>query len=145
MKELIKKINDLQLQLNIQLASKYEKYIDNQLTAKQLLILELIYDGTTSAKELAVKLNVSTSAISQLLNKLENNGYISRTIDNDNRRKIQLHLTEKSKNYFEKMIALEEKVNGSLYEKLPVEDLQHLVRILEKLTQIVGVDANGMD
>lgn len=145
MKELIKKINDLQLQLNIQLASKYEKYIDNQLTAKQLLILELIYDGITSAKELAVKLNVSTSAISQLLNKLENNGYISRTIDNDNRRKIQLHLTEKSKNYFEKMIALEEKVNGSLYEKLPVEDLQHLVRILEKLTQIVGVDANGMD
>ncbi|MDZ5610617.1 hypothetical protein U2I54_27370 [Bacillus pseudomycoides] len=43
--ELIQKINVLQNQLNIQLASRYEHKIDNQLTAKQILLLELIWMG----------------------------------------------------------------------------------------------------
>ncbi|WP_433775367.1 MarR family winged helix-turn-helix transcriptional regulator [Bacillus wiedmannii] len=136
MEELVGKINSLQAQLNMQLASKYEKHIDNQLTAKQVLVLELIRSGVTSTKDLADSLNVSTSAVSQLLNKLEVHEYIIRTIDKENRRKIKLQLTEKSEKYFEKMILLEKEMNENLYGLLPIEDLQHLARILEQLTKL---------
>ncbi|KWU67580.1 MarR family transcriptional regulator [Bacillus mycoides] len=122
----------------MQLASKYEKHIDNQLTAKQVLVLELIRSGVTSTKDLADSLNVSTSAVSQLLNKLEVHEYIIRTIDKENRRKIKLQLTEKSEKYFEKMILLEKEMNENLYGLLPIEDLQHLARILEQLTKLAG-------
>ncbi|EOV9527432.1 MarR family winged helix-turn-helix transcriptional regulator [Bacillus cytotoxicus] len=138
MEELVGKINSLQAQLNMKLASKYEKHIDNQLTAKQVLVLELIRSGVTSTKDLADSLNVSTSAVSQLLNKLEVHEYIIRTIDKENRRKIKLQLTEKSEKYFEKMILLEKEMNENLYALLPIEDLQHLARILEQLTKLAG-------
>lgn len=62
------------------LATKYKNRIDNQLTAKQVLLLELISDNVSSTKEIAQQLNVSTSAVSQMLNKLEEKGYITREL-----------------------------------------------------------------
>lgn len=145
MLELVEKINSLQTQLNIQLASKYEKHIDNQLTAKQVLVLELIRSGVNSTKALADNLNVSTSAISQLLNKLEANAYITRAIDQENRRKIKLQLAEKSEKYFDELILLEKEMNEKLYGMLPIKDLEHLARILEKLTKLAGDEQNDLD
>ncbi|MFS0873975.1 MarR family winged helix-turn-helix transcriptional regulator [Paenibacillus xylanilyticus] len=145
MLDLVGKINSLQTQLNIQLASKYEKHIDNQLTAKQVLVLELIRSGVNSTKALADNLSVSTSAISQLLNKLEANAYIIRTIDKENRRKIKLQLAERSEKYFDQLMLLEKEMNEKLYGMLPIEDLQHLARILGKLTKLAGDEQNDLD
>ena len=136
--KLIDQINLLQNQLNVVLASKYESLIDNQLTAKQVLILELIRSGVTSSTEIAQHAQVSTSAISQLLNKLEKQGYITRTINKENRRKIEIALAEKSIHYFEQISRLEKEINENIYGQLPPEDLAALVKILEKLLHIAG-------
>lgn len=136
--KLIDQINLLQNQLNVVLASKYESLIDNQLTAKQVLILELIRSGVTSSTEIAQHAQVSTSAISQLLNKLEKQGYITRTINKENRRKIEIALAEKSIHYFEQIAHLETEINENIYGQLPPEDLAALVKILEKLLHIAG-------
>lgn len=136
--KLIDQINLLQNQLNVVLASKYESLIDNQLTAKQVLILELIRSGVTSSTEIAQHAQVSTSAISQLLNKLEKQGYITRTINKENRRKIEIALAEKSIHYFEQIARLEKEINENIYGQLPPEDLAALVKILEKLLHIAG-------
>ncbi|MEK4700988.1 MarR family transcriptional regulator [Solibacillus sp. FSL R7-0668] len=45
----------------------------------------MIRTGITLSTNLAQHLQVSTSAVSQLLNKLENQGYIERTINPKNR------------------------------------------------------------
>lgn len=135
--ELIQKINVLQNQLNIQLASRYEHKIDNQLTAKQVLLLELIRIGVTSTKDLASHLNISTSAVSQLLNKLESKEYIVRSINKENRREIILKLATKGELYFDELQMLEDEINHNVYGQLPLEDLKHLVRILGKLNAIV--------
>ena len=136
--KIIDQINLLQNQLNVVLASKYESLIDNQLTAKQVLILELIRSGVTSSTEIAQHAQVSTSAISQLLNKLEKQGYITRTINQENRRKIEIALAEKSIHYFEQIAHLEKEINENIYGQLPPEDLAALVKILEKLLHIAG-------
>ena len=133
---LIDTINVLQKQLNVRLATKFEKMIDNELTAKQVLILELVRAGVTSSTELAEHAQVSTSAISQLLNKLEAQGYIERAINPTNRRKIDITLGQKAIAYFERSLALDREINEHMYGQLPEEDLQALVKILQKLLQI---------
>lgn len=136
--KLIEDINIFQNQLNVLLASKYENLIDNQLTAKQVFILELIRTGITSSTDLAQHLQVSTSAVSQLLNKLDNQGYIERTINQKNRRKIEITLAMKSIHYFEQITLLEKEINENIYGQLPKEDLEDLSRILKKLIRIAG-------
>lgn len=86
--QLIENIKILQNQLNVLLASKYENLIDNQLTAKQVFILELIRAGVTTSTDIAQHLQFSTSAVSQLLNKLDDQVYIQRSINPENRNYI---------------------------------------------------------
>lgn len=135
--DLIQQINTLQNHLNVQLASRFEQKIDNQLTAKQVLLLELIRKGVTSTKNLALQLNISTSAVSQILNKLETKEYIIRSINKENRREIILKLGAKGEQYFENLQILEDEINHNVYGQLPLEDLKHLARLLEKLNSIV--------
>ena len=134
--DLIGQINRLQKQLNVLLASKYEQMIDNELSAKQVLILELVRAGVTSSTDIAAHVQVSTSAISQLLNKLEDQGYITRTINKENRRKIEISLAQKSVDYFEQSTKLNKEINESMYGQLPQEDLHTLKTILQKLLHI---------
>lgn len=136
--QLIQQINELQKQLNIKIASQYERMLDNELTAKQELILELIRIGVTTSSDIAERVQVSTSAVSQFLNKLEDQGYIKRTINKENRRKIDITLAPKAIAFFEQKIKLTQQINESMYGQLPTEDLHALHSILQKLLQIAN-------
>jgi len=132
----IQHINRLRNDINIRIARKYESKLDNGLTTKQVLLLELIKAGIASTKDLADKLNVTTSAVSQLLNKLEERGYIERSINPGNRREIVLKLARKAERYFNDLEALKEEVNRELYGRLSLDELMQLAGILEKLHAI---------
>lgn len=136
-KDYIHRMNVLQNQINIVLAKKYEDKIDNHLTAKQVLVLELIKSGIRSTKEIASHLEISASAVSQILNKLEDNSYIKRELNKENRRETLLYLDQRAEDYFKSLLNLENEINEKVYEKLSMEDLQELVRILEKLNHII--------
>ncbi|WP_057765805.1 MarR family winged helix-turn-helix transcriptional regulator [Cytobacillus praedii] len=139
--EYIHQINILQNDFNILVAKKFEKKLDNQLTAKQVLLLELIKEGVTSTKDIADKLNVSTSAVSQILNKLEDRGYIERKYNPQNRREIILYLADKAHQYFKELAVLKKQINKEIYGRLSTHDLKQLKDILEKL-QIIATDSN---
>lgn len=134
--EYIHEINSLQNNFNILVAEKYENKLDNQLTAKQVLMLELIKQGVTSTKGLADKLNVSASAVSQILNKLEDRGYVERKINSQNRRETILSLAEKTHQYFRNLSDLKHQINKEIYGKLSSNDLKQLKDILEKILTI---------
>lgn len=136
--EHINQINILQNNFNILVAKKFENKLDNQLTAKQVLLLELIKQGVTSTKDIADKLNVSTSAVSQILNKLEDRGYIERNFNPQNRREIILNLADKAHQYFKDLAALKYQINKEIYGKLPSKDLKQLKDILEKILTIAA-------
>ena len=135
--EYIQQINLLQNQLNMYLVTKYLNRIDTQLTAKQVLLLELISSNVSSTKEIAQQLDVSTSAVSQLLNKLEEKGYITRTVNLKNRREILLALAPKGEAFFQEQEAFSKEIDELVYGKLPEEDLRQLANILKKLNTIV--------
>lgn len=135
--EYIQQINLLQNQLNVCLATKYQNRLDNQLTAKQVLLLELISSNVSSTKEIAQQLDISTSAVSQLLNKLEEKGYITRTVNPKDRREILLKLSEKGEAFFQEQEEFSKEIDELVYGQLPEEDLQQLANILKKLNTIV--------
>ncbi|WP_419393891.1 MarR family winged helix-turn-helix transcriptional regulator [Cytobacillus praedii] len=139
--EYIHQINILQNNFNIFVAKKFENKLDNQLTAKQVLLLELIKEGVTSTKDIADKLNVSTSAVSQILNKLDDRGYIERKFNPQNRREIILYLADKAHLYFKELAVLKKQINKEIYGKLSSHDLKQLKDILEKL-QVIATDSD---
>ena len=80
---------------------------------------------------------MSTSAVSQLLNKLEEKGYITRTVNPKNRREILIAPAQKGKDYFATQEAISKEIDELVYGKLPEEDLQQFANILKKLNTIV--------
>ncbi|MFD3449531.1 MarR family winged helix-turn-helix transcriptional regulator [Microbacteriaceae bacterium 4G12] len=82
-------------------------------------------------------MQITSSAVSQLLNKLEKNGYIKRTINPNNRREILIELGETSIAYFEQLAQIEQSITEKYYAKLGMKDIQDLHRILHKLKNII--------
>jgi DNA-binding MarR family transcriptional regulator len=75
-----------------------------EITVPQFRILDMVYNGTTTPAEIARMLDVSPPSISELLEKLENKGLLSRLMSDSDRRKIEIALSEKG-------LAVVEKVN----------------------------------
>lgn len=96
----------------------------------------MIKQGFTSTKDIADKLNVSTSAVSQILNKLEDRGYIERNFNPQDRREIILNLADKAHQYFRDLAALKLQINKDIYGNLSSKDLKQLKDILEKIITI---------
>ncbi|WP_122645981.1 MarR family winged helix-turn-helix transcriptional regulator [Enterococcus mediterraneensis] len=65
----------------------------------ELIVIKYLdhIDTAVSPKHLAETMNVSSARIAALLGNLEKKGQISRTIDPDDRRRIQVTLTKKGK------------------------------------------------
>ncbi len=64
------------------------------ITVEQFQILRLIRTGRTSVSELAAAKNISRPAISQAVDVLAEKGLLTRTQDADDRRHMQLALTD---------------------------------------------------
>jgi DNA-binding MarR family transcriptional regulator len=64
------------------------------ITVPQFRILDMVYNGTTTPIEIARMLDVSPPSISELVEKLENKGLLTRLINPADRRKIELALSE---------------------------------------------------
>jgi DNA-binding MarR family transcriptional regulator len=86
--------------------------------------------------EIAMEMNISSSAVSQLIAKLEKNQYIKREINLQNRREIFITLDEKGVEYFSKQDYVKQQVSDKIYSRLTSKDVDELERIVEKLKEI---------
>lgn len=78
---LVKEMNEADYAMNVMLLQAHESLIDNEITAKQTILLELVHKhGRLTVSELAERMKVSSSAVSQILSKLEKAKYVSREI-----------------------------------------------------------------
>jgi len=136
--ELVKDINRMEYNVNVKLRYEFDELIDDQITEKQLIVLNLIHDEpqlTTS--ELAHRLNITKSAVSQTLNALEQRGMITRTINPSNRRELTIGLTQMALDYIQKVEQVELAIIAKYYSRLSLNDLNQLRDIYRKLESIV--------
>ena len=118
--------------------SYYESNLkDNDLTLKEFsVLLRIRFQGVATQHDLVELFKVSGAYIAKLLRKFEDQGYIARKEDPENRRKKLVKMTDdgikKTDEIIEVIQNWEEKVTSSISE----DEIKTLKEILFKITMI---------
>lgn len=91
------------------------------------------HDEPISVKELSEKLNVTSGAVSQLLDPLVEKGFIERKEDASDRRVMHLELKDKAKETFKKLRQAKLEHIQSMFDDLSEDDLSTLETLLKKI------------
>ena len=136
--DLVKEINQIEYNIGVMLRTENDALLDEYLTDKQMIVLNLIRGHPAiTPGEIAQRLNVSASAISQLLDALVKKEMLKRFINPNNRREIILALTPLAEKHFRNMEAVETAIIEKYYAQLTCEELLQLKAILQKLEAAV--------
>ncbi len=102
---------------------------DFNLKGYQITMLFEIYKGKNlSQNEIGSNYNIDKGVISRTLKKLEEDGFISREIDKDNRRRNIVSLTQKGEEVIEEIIRIFEEWEDEIYQDIDIEkDILHEV------------------
>ncbi|CEG25496.1 MarR family winged helix-turn-helix transcriptional regulator [Bacillus sp. B-jedd] len=92
-------------------------------------------NGVMKVSEISQKLHVTPPTVTQLINVLEKDGFVERTIDPDDRRAVKIRLTEKGLEVTDQARkAFREKFLG-LIDHLGEEDSLKLAELLTKVNE----------
>ncbi|MDD6232658.1 MAG: MarR family transcriptional regulator [Frisingicoccus sp.] len=115
-----------------------EKLSVFDLTPVQYAVLYCLWENDKkSPKEIAERLKLENSTISGILERMEKKGLIKRMISKEDRRFIQIMLTEKGAALEEDVLAAVDKVNEevmSVFSKEECENLKTQLRVLAGLS-----------
>ena len=135
--EQVKRINEATYTIDRLIFKHYKQYLNIGITTQQAVVLDIVYVAKRSTVgEIAMEMNISSSAVSQLIAKLEKNQYIKREINLQNRREIFITLAENGLEYFSKQDYVEQQIADKIYSKLSSNELDELERIVGKLRGI---------
>lgn len=133
---LCSKILDYSNALSSLFLEDYKKLLTEEfaeLSTKQQVVLELLGERNRTINEIAQFLSITASAASQLISKLEKQGYVRREINFENRREIIVQLGEKGHHYHQSVEKGQLFIIEKYYARLPKDDLERLLEIQEKL------------
>ncbi|TNJ62332.1 MarR family transcriptional regulator [Paenibacillus hemerocallicola] len=134
----VKEMNEANYEINTLLLQEYRSLLDDEITTKQAIILEWVHKrGKLTVSEIAELMQVSSSAVSQIIGKLEKGGYVKREINLQNRREIFVLSGERGDAYFAKHEQVERSIVERFYTKLDFEEAVLLKNIMLKLKGIV--------
>jgi DNA-binding MarR family transcriptional regulator len=109
------------------------------LTHAQLNVLHVLMESDptpVSAKELKEKILVANPDITRLLDRLVNKGIVHRMTCPENRRKIDISLTDHGKDLFEKAhLSAKQAVDNYFEDKISEKEAKKLRKILHKLRE----------
>jgi len=101
------------------------------ITIPQLRVLHLIRkEQRVSGRQLARELNVSPGAVVQLCDRLQEQGYVERVPDTDDRRVTWFQLTESARAMFEEVWQIRRSRLAPALARLSESDVENLVRMV---------------
>jgi DNA-binding MarR family transcriptional regulator len=83
-------------------------------------------------------LKISNPAVSQMINVLEDKGYVERITTKNDRRVVYVQLTKTGEGNLEEALQCGYKAANEILGRMGEEDIQTLLRLLDKLYFIVG-------
>lgn len=135
---MIQELNQIEARIHQKLRLEFEELFVDELTDKQHIVLDFVEQkGGSSPIQIAQQLGITQSAVSQLLNTLEKKEWVRRSINPQNRRELQVELSEKAKTYLENMRKIELAIIEKYYSKLSLEEINTLTSIYTKLDQLI--------
>ncbi|MFS1518856.1 MarR family winged helix-turn-helix transcriptional regulator [Bacillus sp. SCS-151] len=125
-------------QINNSLIHEIESLLQFDLTPKQSVLINIVQAfNNITVKDLAEKMNISTSGVSQLLSKLEKDKYIKREINVDNRREVHINLDTKGLELYQASKEIDNKIIDKYFSKLDESEAEQFYAIVKKLHGIV--------
>lgn len=136
--ELINKVTELQGRFfHIMRPDETGVWLELNLTIAQLKSLIFIHsEGTTNFKTLATILRVTPPDVTGIIDRLVEQGLVSREENPDNRRMQMLKLTSKGEALLQGLRERGPKKISAILEQLSVEDLSALAQGLSALVQV---------
>jgi MarR family transcriptional regulator, organic hydroperoxide resistance regulator len=134
----VRELNEIEYACQAMLTQEYADVLDESITNNQILLINLLHErGRLLTGELAKLLNITASAVSQMLNKMEKRQLVKRSINPGNRREIFVELDSAGVHYIETSRKIELSIIERFYSKLPFEDLVALKDILLRFRTII--------
>lgn len=136
--ELVQDISDAIFSMNSHFLKVYQNLVTDDLSPKQMILLEFIKETPeVTVGQIAQNMQITSSAVGQLVNKLEEQQYVARHINPKNRREIFVQLDIAGVKYFEKEKEINRFIISKYYAKMQMSELEQLKTITEKLNTIV--------
>lgn len=112
------------------------------ISCSELNVLKVLCEGEKKDKkmnitELALSLDITKSAASQLVSKLEKKGFIKRKINLFDKKVNYIILTENAKKGYEENTIKYDEVVKKVVQEMGEKDSNELSRLLEKLSNII--------
>ena len=101
------------------------------------LLFRIVEDGSVSPESLKNELGVSKSAVSQMLSNLESEGYILREIDPDDRRRIIVLPTDKTKALSKHLTDHTDGLIETVISRFGEEKAVLFLDLVEELTNVI--------
>lgn len=135
--ELVKAIDESLFDLSLQIEEEFaECFLD--MPEKYRFVLQLVSRySPLYVKDLAELLRVSRSSVSQMLSKMESEGYIVRELDPEKRRQTFVKLGEKGKGVLQTMENTRNLISSKYLKQLRYEELERFYDIAVKLKAVV--------
>ncbi|MCL6447816.1 MAG: MarR family transcriptional regulator [Armatimonadetes bacterium] len=119
---------------------KIQRYYENGLspygiTPVQFYVLSALWAGDgVKFKDLARSLDMDSSTLTGILDRMERLDLVERRDDPEDRRSLLIFLKEKARLNQEEIIGLAEKLNREIKEQFPPEEFAAFERVLDKLS-----------
>ncbi|MFH1339450.1 MAG: MarR family transcriptional regulator [Candidatus Omnitrophota bacterium] len=110
-----------------------------QVTTSQMVTLIRIYEkATTRLGNLSREMRVSPPTITGVVDRLVRNGYLRRTQDEEDRRAVNVGLTDKGKKFVEKILSEINKRWYKILARLTEEERENYLRILKRIVEVLS-------
>jgi DNA-binding MarR family transcriptional regulator len=141
--DLINRYQEARHTVSRRLDAMVRRYTE-EVTTDQFLTLRYIYlHEPCTPSELSVDFCVNKSAVTAILNRLEDKRYIERVRDEKDRRVVYLSLTVAGRNLHDEMIGrIYRDLSRHLQEFRP-EELDAFIRTYERLAEVMSREDNG--
>ena len=109
---------------------------------RMLMQLVKSHESPPSQKELAAVMGVSPAAVTATLKKLEKEGYVSRSMTDEDNRKNEIRITEKGLSKVDESRNAFEATDRAMFEGFSPEELEQFMAFMERLDR--NLDALGV-
>lgn len=137
-KNIAERINHTIEDIWIVLEKKERAYTNFKLNNQQYVLLtHIIRHPLSSPTELAEIMDITKSAVSQQLTKLEAEGYIRKRQHEDDKRAYSIELGEKGQLYQQEMEAFHQEIADKYQASLSASELENMLSTLQKLRELL--------
>ncbi|MBU1125278.1 MAG: MarR family transcriptional regulator [Candidatus Omnitrophica bacterium] len=115
------------------------KLFKGKLTVPQFLVLDcLLREGNSKMSTLAQVLDVTTAAMTGIVDRLVRDGYLKRSFDSGDRRVIKITLTPRGTAIVKKIIEERQQLIMKIFGEISEDDRAEYLRILMQIRDILN-------